>query len=111
MEQTLAGMVYVFFALSVAHWYQVSRVLGQRPGCGNVITDPLLFLTNVVGPLAVFCAACLLVGRVKGRRRPLLPIFVAPLLLGTSAALGLEIWCLRDYGINLSSAIWYVRWL
>jgi hypothetical protein len=110
MERFLAATLYVFFGLSVVHWCHLgSSIRDPTPMmCGNVITDPLLFLINWAGPYSALCAAALFGGRVRLRRRPFLPFMVPPLLLGTAAALGLEVAWLREYGIDLSGTVWWL---
>jgi hypothetical protein len=119
MERTLAGMerflastVYVFHALSLAHWCHLAHFMRNPPlGCGNVITDPLLILVNWIGPYTALCVAALLVGRMRRRCRPRLPLLVLPLFLGTWAALAAEVVWLRDYGIYLAGSVWWLPWL
>jgi hypothetical protein len=108
VEKTLARVVYLFFGLSVAHWCQVAHVLREGGGCGDVVTDPLWFLINVAGPFAAWCGTALLARRIRDRRRAALPFMVPPLLLGTTAGLAYEVWWLRDYGLDLSDAVWYL---
>lgn len=112
MSRALAGAVYLFAGLAVAHWHHVGRVLRQpRVSCGNVITDPLVLLVNWLGPLCLGCVVALGWGRRQCGIRPVLPIAVLPLFLGTWAGLAVEAVWLRDYGINLSHCIWWFPWL
>jgi hypothetical protein len=114
MDRALTWIVSSYFGLAVVHWWSVARLLHDPPGglwCGNVITDPWCFLMNKLGPLAAVCVAIRLSGRIQGRRRPLLPIWVVPLLLGTTAGLVLEAWLLSDYGLPLSHTVWWFPWL
>lgn len=107
-SRALAGTVYLFAGLAVAHWYHVGRVLSQPPlGCGNVITDPLLQLVNWFGPLCLGSIVSLGWGRRRRGIRPVLPIAVLPLFLGTGAGLAVEAVWLRDFGISLSHSIWW----
>jgi hypothetical protein len=108
LERFLAGTVYAYFGLALAHWWHLSRVMRAPPGCGNVIIDPLWFLINAAGPYAALCVAALLVGRLRLRRRPLLPFLVPPLFFGTSVALGLEVIWLCEFGISFSGAVWWL---
>src|SRR4051812_24453939 len=111
-NRALAGSVYLFAGLAVAHWYHVNRVF-HRPGlwCGNVVSDPLLLLVNWLGPVCLGCVVALGWGRQRRGVRPVLPIAVPPLFLGTWAGLAVEAVWLRDYGINLSHCVWWFPWL
>jgi hypothetical protein len=114
MDRALTSIVAAYFGLSVAHWWSVARLLHDSthvPWCGNLITDPWLFLMNKVGPLATVCVATRLCWRIRSRRGPLLPIWVVPFLLGTTLGLVLEAWLLRDYGLHLSRTVWWFPWL
>jgi hypothetical protein len=52
-----------------------------------------------------------LLRRIQARRRPLLPITILPLFLGTSVTLVLETGWLRDYGIDLTHSVWWLPWM
>jgi hypothetical protein len=111
-RRALAGAVYLFSGLAVGHWYHVGQVFRQPPvWCGNVITDPLLLLMNWFAPLCLMCVIALWRSRRGRRVRPVLPIAVLPLFLGTLAGLAVEAVWLRDYGINLSHCVWWFPWL
>lgn len=106
------GSVYLFVGLAAAHWSDLGGILRQPfLGCGNVITDPLLFLVNWLGPLCLGCVVALGWNRQRRGIRPVLPIAVLPLFLGTVAGLAIEVWLLREYGINLSRCVWWLPWL
>jgi hypothetical protein len=105
-------MAYLFAGLAIGHWYHVAQIFRQpRLWCGNVVTDPLLFLVNWFAPLCLMCVIALWWGRRRHRVRPVLPIAVLPLFLGTLAGIGIEAVWLRDYGINLSHCVWWFPWL
>jgi len=107
--------VYAYAGLSVLHWSGVRQQLNYKGGlwCGNVISDPLLILLNWVGPLAALCLVALTLRAIECRRRPLLPIMLVPLFVGTTAALLWEVAWLRDeYGFpDLMNSIRWLQWL
>jgi len=114
MERALGMTVYFYTYLAAFHWASVARLLNGPPGglwCGNVITDPLLFLMKTVAPTVAGCVGALLWRRIQARRRPLLPITILPLFIGTSVTLVLETFWLRDYGIDLTHSVWWLPWM
>jgi hypothetical protein len=114
MDSALGLAVYLYTFLAAVHWASVGQLLNRPPGdlwCGNVITDPLLFLLNNAAPTVAGCVGALLWRRVQSRRRPLLPITIWPLFFGTSITLVLETRWLRDYGIDLTHSVWWLPWM
>jgi hypothetical protein len=114
MGRALTGTVYVYFGLAVAHWWSVHQLLDAPPGrlwCGNVISDPLAYLLNQIGPIVAGCGVAFVCRRIPARQRPLLPARFLPLLLGTTAALLFEArWLSNEYGLPLHR-IWWFPWL
>ena len=67
---------------------------------------------NNVAPIVAACVGALVWKRVRERRRPLLPVMILPLFLGTSMTLVLEAYWLRDYfNWPLNSVWWLPRML
>lgn len=112
MSRVLSWIVYPYFSLSVAHWWHVHHLLHDPQDdlwCGNVTTDPYALLTNYLAPYVAVCVVTLVLGRLKARRRPLLPLLVLPIFFGTTSALLYEAYWLRDTG--LSFPVWWFPWL
>ena len=114
MNRILSWTVYLYFSLSVAHWCHVHQLLHHPPHglwCGNIVTDPFLFLTNKLTPSVAICVATLLLRQIKARRQPLLPLLVLPVFCGTTAALLYEAYWLLDYGFPFHHTVWWFPWL
>ena len=111
VERALAISAYVYTLLAALHWASVAALLNHPPEgfwCGNVISDPLGILMNKVAPIVAACVGALLWKRIHERRRPLLPVMILPLFLGTSITLVLETYWLRDY-LNLPPhSVWWL---
>jgi len=104
--------VYAYAGISVLHWSDVRQQFNRGGSCGNAISDPLLFLLNWVGPLAGLCLVTLTLRGIRCRRRPLLPIMLLPLFVGTTAALLWEVTWLREFGFpDLIECIRWLHWL
>jgi hypothetical protein len=111
IERALGLTVYFYAYLAAFHWASVARILNGPPDrlwCGNVILDPLYFLLKTAAPTVAGCVAVLVWRRIQARRRPLLPITILPVFIGTTMTLVLETFWLRDYGINLTHSIWWL---
>ncbi len=110
-DRALAMSVYLYTGLAAAHWASVAELLNRPPEgfwCGNVISDPLGILMNKAAPIVAACVGALLWKRTRERRRPLLPVLILPLFLGTSITLVLEAYWLRDY-LNLPPhSVWWL---
>lgn len=115
MNRGLCWMVYSYFGASVAFWCLLHRLIHNPPGdlwCGNVVTDPLLFLVNWMAPMVAVFMTIFVLGRIEAGRRPLLPLVVLPLFFGTTATLLYETWWLAgDFGFPLHRTIWWFPWL
>jgi hypothetical protein len=113
-DNALGLSVYGYALFAALHWASVARVVNDRSGrlwCGNAITDPFLFLVNNLMPIVLLCMAALIGRRTQARRRPLLPITILPLFLGTTLTLILEFFWLRDSGLDLARCVWWIRWM
>jgi hypothetical protein len=114
LEKVLELTVYLFAFLAVWHWASFAQLTSDRSRrvyCGNIISDPLSFLMNKMMPLAAVSVGTLIWRRVQARRRPLLPITILPLFLGTSLTLILEtIWLNREFGLP-TSTVWWCPWM
>jgi hypothetical protein len=113
-DNFLGLSVYCFALLAALHWAGVAHLVNDRSGrlwCGNVLTDPFLLLMNKVMPFALLCMAALIRRRIKARRRPLLPITILPLFLGTTLTLIFEMFWFRDSGLDLVQCVWWLMWM
>jgi hypothetical protein len=114
LEKLLELTVYLFAFFAVWHWASFAQLTNDRSHrvyCGNIISDPLSFLMNKMMPLAAVSVGTLIWCRFQARRRPLLPITILPLFLGTSLTLILEtIWLHRELGLPTSS-VWWCPWM
>jgi hypothetical protein len=113
LEKVLVLPVYLLALFAALHWASVAQIMnGSRPTlwCGNVISDPLSILMNKLIPLAAVCVATISWQRHAARRRPLLPIAIVPLLLGTVVALMLETNWLHDEFDLPTAPVWWFPW-
>ncbi len=114
MDRALIGTVYLYFGLSVAHWWSLHQLMhdqSRRGYCGNIISDPLSLLTNYLATIVAVCVATLFLKRRQARRRPFLPPLVLPVFVGTIAALLYEAhWLLHEFGLP-HTPIWWFPWL
>ncbi len=115
LDRALATSAYLYAGLAAAHWASVAKLLNypfDDGWCGNVISDPLGILMNDVAPIVAACVGALVWNRIRERRRPLLPVMILPLFLGTTITLVLEAYWLRDYvNLPLNSVWWLPRML
>jgi hypothetical protein len=113
LQKLLQIPLYALAFLAVLHWASVGQVMNGSLGplwCGDFITVPLSILMNQLIPLAALCMAALLWQRIAARRRPLLPIAMLPLFLGTSATLILEtFWLNREFELP-THPVWWFPW-
>jgi hypothetical protein len=114
LDRALGMSVYLYTGLAAAHWASVATLLNHPPDdgfwCGNVISDPLWLLMDKVAPIVAACVGALVWKRVRERRRPLLPVMILPLFVGTSITLVLEAYWLRDqFNLPLNSVWWLPR--
>ena len=116
MNRALSWIVSLYFGLSVAHWWHLHQLLHHPPRglwCGNVISDPYFLLMNNLVPIVAVCVGISVLRRIKARRRPLLPLMVLPMFLGTTVALMIEgQWLLdRYWGLPIHHNVWWFPWL
>jgi hypothetical protein len=111
------GAEVSYAILAAAQWgFAAGWIYGTHEDlwCGNVISDPYLFLMNVVTPMAAVFGVCLVWERMRTRRWSLLAGFCLSLFVVTTAALIYESWWLEDYfGFSLLRCVWWIgigRW-
>ncbi len=89
-----------------------ARWLYASPGvlwCGNVVSDPYLFLVNVIAPLAAVCTASLAWRSIRARCWSTLSAAALVVFLATSTGLATEgILLQRDYGIDILCGVWWL---
>jgi hypothetical protein len=114
VDRALGMSVYLYTGLAAIHWASVAELLNHPPEglwCGNVISDPLAILLIWIAPMVAACVGVLVWKRMRDRRRPLLPVMILPLFLGTSITLVLEMYWLRDeFNMPLNS-VWWLPWM
>jgi hypothetical protein len=111
LERAVTVAVYVYTGLAAAHCASVAELLNRPPEglwCGNVIIDPLGILMNNFAPIAAACVGALIWKRIRERRRPLLPVMILPLFLGTSVTLILEVYWLRAWFFMPTHSVWWL---
>jgi hypothetical protein len=113
MQRRLATAIFAYAGLSAALWGHATRWLNSTTAglwCGNVVSDPYMFLVNVVGPLAAVCAVVLVQWCVKLHRWPCFAIAALLTFAVTSACLVYEGQLLQgEYGMPLGR-IWWLPW-
>ena len=110
-HRALELSVYLYTGLAALHWASVAELLNRPPEgffCGNVIIEPLEILMNKVAPIVAACVGALLWKRIRERRRPLLPVVILPLFLGTSVTLKLEVYWLRAWFNMPTHSVWWL---
>ena len=111
IDRGLASVVGIYAVLSLAQWASVAWVLRGLVTCGNVLSDPCLFLLNVAAPLAATAAVILQWRGVRSRRR-WIPGETLILFLGITAGLVVEAFFLEgDCGLEMLGGVWWLRWL
>ncbi len=112
MPQRLAAIVHAYAGLSLAQWGHATRWLHASPSvlwCGNVVSDPYLFLVNIIAPLAAACTALLARRCIRTRRWSAVMAAALVVFLVTSAGLIFEGSSLqRDYGIDILGGVWWL---
>ena len=105
--------IFCYALLSAAQWRHAAWRLytpHELLWCGNVISDPYMFLVNVVGPAAAVCAAILVRRCVQSRRWPVLANLALLAFALTSAGLIYEGRLLHEGGLPLGRILW-LAWL
>jgi hypothetical protein len=114
MQWMLMTVIYIYAGLSVAQWGHAMRWLYAPPRilwCGNLVSDPYLFLVNDAGPLAAACAASLIVRSIKARSWSCFTIAALLAFLATSACLAYEGYLLQsEFGMPVLTGIWWLPW-
>lgn len=112
MPRVLATFVFAYAGMAASQWgHAMWRLYTPQSGlyCGNVITDPYLFLANVITPIAAFCTFMLVRRCVATRRWPCIVVTAILTFAVTTACLAYECHLLdRDFGFGLRQN---VRWL
>jgi hypothetical protein len=107
-----ASIIFVYAGLAASQWGYATRVLSGRAGelwCGNILSDPLLFLLNGAGPVAAACGIALAFRSIRSRRWQVLPVSALLLFFVTSAGLiSGALWLEWVCGMEILSGIWWL---
>jgi hypothetical protein len=113
MHRALTSVIFGCAILAAALWGEAAQFLHgcRRFTCGNVVTDPFLFLANVVGPISAVCAVILVRECIKARRWPSLSLAALAIIVATSAGLVYEGFVLYSYSFpGIPDCIWWLPW-